>query len=731
MSLKKEDKQSKQSATTPNLAGLAGAQEFESQTPYKKLSVVCEDKFEKDLDAPHRETLGTRVTSNARWLCGEVASICHRRVPMLHWLPTYNFKEDLLSDIIGGATIGMVCLAQTLAHAAIATTKPIQGPYCAFVPAIAYAVFGTSAHASVSSGAIAAIIIADALKPWADIDDRTELASLLALVSGAVLIISGFFNLAFAVRFLSQPTISGFITGGSLLIVTQQLKNLFGFHDFPHTDHFVDLCRTMVKYILDAKADWVSFSLGVIMMVILDCFNRLKDRAKKAAKTKPPPAWAAYAKRFAEMKEIVVTVFGATCGYLIFPHYNLACVGKIPAGLPPFKLPWEIRTFNGLVNDSEKLRAFVIDGVLVSFTTFLTTYATTKKMALVHGYQLDAGQEMVALGSAGTAGAFFGAFPPSGSLSRTGLAADCGVKTQLGGIFCAVIIGLGLTFLTPALEFLPKCTLAAIIITSTKNLIDFETPRKLLKRWKSRRAGGMKRDLGIWCLAFFFTTFMGVLQGIGAAVVVSILLIVADAAAPQTVVVGLEKSLGNKWRNVEEWQTAKTFPGIMCWEFRGPLSFASAEWFQEQIEQARAKWDAIFMEKYDMKVKFVIMDLQSVHNLDSTALSVLEDVLVEWKKQGVTCIIASAKARVRVLIEEELGMRAKLLQQTDCMMSMEEAVSLAQTKIRAQRKGTIRREVQEAAALRIERFFRKIHAKPAPEDDPEQSRVIRTKSLPW
>merc|ERR1712048_1437647 len=104
-------------------------------------------------------------------------------------------------------------------------------------------------------------------------------------------------------------------------------------------------------------------------------------------------------------------------------------------------------------------------------SSFVTTFATAKKMALKFGYALDPSQEMIGLGCAGLSGSFFQAFPPSGSLSRTGLAADCGVKTQMGGLVSAGIIALGLQYLTPALFFLPKTTLAAIIITSTRNLI--------------------------------------------------------------------------------------------------------------------------------------------------------------------------------------------------------------------------------------------------------------------
>jgi MFS superfamily sulfate permease-like transporter len=674
----------------------------------------------------------------------------------------YSVREDLLSDIIGGSTIGMVCLAQTLAHAAIATTNAIQGPYCAFVPAIVYAFMGTSPHASVSSGAIAAIIIADQLVPWPDINDRTAMASLLALISGATLVMVGVCKLSFAVRFLSQPTISGFVTGGAILIVTQQFKNLFGFivspveceeirqkrldegasppicrpypegDIFPHTDHFVDLVKVLIEFSGHIMLE--SLLLGLLFMVMLDLFNRAKAKANglisAASKKKPPappPKWAQFVKRFAEMKEIIVVCIAASIGFFTrneHGHPAILCVGKIPQGLPPYNPPWDsdegasysaaamglwhsvapkigsasaafkadptFRDPDIWVYRSGMIHSFCVGGMLVAFTTFLTTYATTKKMSLKKGYVLDPAQEMIGLGCAGIGGSFFGAFPPSGSLSRTGLADDCGVKTQMGGIFCAGIIGLGLTFLTPILYFLPKTTLAAIIIMSTKGLIDFSTPKGLLKFWRPQSKGGLKRDFIVWCVAFVFTIFLGVLEGIGIAVVLSIGLVVADAAAPDAVVLGnVEKEKtalqGRKWRNIKDWPNSIRYPGIFIFEFRGPLSFASAEWFEERVEKYRKEEEA----SSGHNIKYVVLSFQSVHHLDYTAIKILEELLSLWKKRGLECIIAEAKASVRLLIEQELHQRCKLFDQTGFMLSVSDAVELARHKLNAHARVTV------------------------------------------
>lgn len=604
-----------------------------------------------------------------------------RRLPFLQWLPSYNWSEDLFCDVMGGTTIGMVCLAQTLAHAAIATTHDIQGPYTAFMPTLVYAFLGTSCHASVSSGAIAAILIADQLRQWPNMADRTELASLLAFVAGVTLLVMGTCKMAFAVRFLSHETLSGFITGGSMLIILQQTRNLFGFRHFPHTDGLFSHIKATYAHLGDIEP--ISLTLGIILMVVLDGFNRLKKYAALQVKKGGPEAKKyRIIKRFTEMKEIAVAAAGTLFGYLTADKDGvplLLTVGHIPSGLPTYRAPWDVPAFQDLASDTNKLANFLTGGVLVALCSFLTTYATTKKMALRFGYQLDASQEMIALGCAGITGSFFQAFTPSGSLSRTGLAADCGVRTQMGGVAAAAVVGLGLMFLTPSLKYLPKAALAAVIMKSTSNLMDWDTPKKLMRYWRPKNQGGLKRDMVIWCVAFVFTVFLGVVYGIGLAVLISIVLIVADAAEPQAVELGKVEAKHRRYRNVDDWPDAETYPGILVFEFRGPLAFASAEFFQEQIERRHFEKE----KKDKTRLSFIVLSFESVHHLDSTALTTLEDLLIEWREKSISCVIASARHQVRNLIQEKFVQqrleqkKSALLDQVDLMISVSDAVDLA------------------------------------------------------
>lgn len=625
------------------------------------------------LNAQDDDSDGQSSASSCQSCCRGLLQWVVDRVPMMEWLPKYDVKGYLFTDVVAGTTLALICVVQTLAHANIASTEVIQGPYCAFIPPLVYAMLGTSRHASISSGAIVAILLADQLSHFSDIEDRTQLASLLAAISGAFLVLMGLCRAAFAVRFLSQSLISGFVTGGSVLIMQGQLKNLCGMR-LPHVVGFFATALEMFRHIHTINVP--GMVLGVSQIVALNLMVRLKRYA--VAKIKgvglgPKPMQFVALKMLSEMKELVMVAVGICLAYATRGDDGeaiLPIVGHIPSGLPGFRLPWDSPAVERLMyRSTHRVHEFVLGGALLALTSFLSTYATAKKQAMNHNYRIDASQEIFALGMAGVAGSCFQSFTPSGSLSRTSLSSEMGVKTQLNGIMTTLVIGTVLMYLTPMLYYLPNATLGAIILKSSWNLMDFESAKQLWQSWLPFRVGGQRRDLVVWCIAFLLTICLGALYGIACAVLVAIGLIVYDAATPRAVTLGCVESIGNIWRDVEVWD-GKTYPGLLVVEFRGPLFFASAEWFQDELEKMRLQ------SKHPVKV--IVLNFGSVHDLDPTALSMLKELLTTWKKLDISCTIADAKSRVRLLLEKNFaGGKAPLLRQPAFIISLDDAVNLA------------------------------------------------------
>jgi sulfate transporter 4 len=77
--------------------------------------------------------------------------------PMLKWLRIYNFKANIMADIVAGLTVTAVIIPQSMSFAKLAGL-PIQfGLYSSFVPIYAYSVFGSSRQLAIGTSAVSSL----------------------------------------------------------------------------------------------------------------------------------------------------------------------------------------------------------------------------------------------------------------------------------------------------------------------------------------------------------------------------------------------------------------------------------------------------------------------------------------------------------------------------------------------------------------------------------------------
>jgi SulP family sulfate permease len=124
-------------------------------------------------------------------------------IPILEWLPKYNsslFKDDL----VAGITVGIILIPQGIAYALIAGLPPIYGLYCALVPQVMYAIFGSSRQVAVGPVAMDSLIVATGVSTLALVgsDSYIAIAILLALMVGVIQFVMGVFRLGFVPHFL-------------------------------------------------------------------------------------------------------------------------------------------------------------------------------------------------------------------------------------------------------------------------------------------------------------------------------------------------------------------------------------------------------------------------------------------------------------------------------------------------------------------------------------------------
>ncbi len=152
-----------------------------------------------------------------------------RWLPILDWGRRYN-GELLGEDLLAATIVALMLIPQALAYAMLAGLPPVVGLYASLVPLVVYTLLGSSATLSVGPMAVVSLMTASALSQVAESgsSDYIAAALVLALLSGAILLIMGLCRLGFLVNFLSHPVMTGFVSASGVLIAASQLKQLLG-----------------------------------------------------------------------------------------------------------------------------------------------------------------------------------------------------------------------------------------------------------------------------------------------------------------------------------------------------------------------------------------------------------------------------------------------------------------------------------------------------------------------
>ncbi len=247
--------------------------------------------------------------------------------------------------------------------------------------------------------------------------------------------------------------------------------------------------------------------------------------------------------------------------------------------------------------------------------------------------EVRANQELIALGISNVVGSMFQAYPTTGGFSRSAVSNEAGAKSGVAAIIAAIVVAITLLFITTWFYYLPKAVLASIIMVAVVGLIDFQFPKKL---WKYKRD-----DLLLLIVTFLITLTVGIKDGILIGVLLSLGLLVYRSTRPHIAQLGNFK--GTKYfRNINRFDAAEQRDDVLIFRFDGQLYFANSAYFRDNLfKMADEKGKAL---------KLIILDSEAINHLDSSAVNMLEGVLIELKTRGVKFYMADIIGPVRDVI---------------------------------------------------------------------------------
>ena len=508
---------------------------------------------------------------------------------MLTWLKGYR-RELLAGDLGAGVLVVLMLVPQGMAYALVAGLPPVAGLYASILPALAYALFGSSMVQSVGPMAITSLMTATSLAALAPSGSELygAMAAQMALISGVVLVLCGLLRLGFLSSFLSRPVMSGFTSGAALVIAASQLKVLLG---GPLT-----------------AINPTAAAIGLLSLLLLwlarSQLGRQLQRLGLAAKS-------------ADMLSKLVPAAILLLATLLvwqqdWQQAGVALIGPIPAGLPTL----------GLSLSLEQVRNLLAPSLLIGFMVFLSGQSAAVTLAQRRGERINTNQELLGLGAANVASALSGGFPVTGSISRSAVNYAAGANTPLASVITALLLAVLLLTPNAWLAWLPLPALAATIIIAVIGMLDLTTPREA---WRYDRA-----DAVAWLVTFSGVLLLGVEEGVMLGVVLSLGTVIWRASRPHIAVLGRLPG-SEHFRNIERY-AAETHPQIVLLRIDAGVFFGNAELISDHVLQTLTD-----------QTRHLVLVMTAINLIDTTGLYALAELNQSLAARGIKLHLAEVK----------------------------------------------------------------------------------------
>jgi SulP family sulfate permease len=521
------------------------------------------------------------------------------RFPALGPLQRYN-SEKFGYDIKAALNVALLALPQGMAYAAIADLPIHYGIICSALAAIVAPFFSSSRHTILGPTNATAFMVFSFFAAAGTLDKSPEeYMPLLVLMVGVLSVFGALFKVADLLQYVSRSVLVGYITGAAILILTNQLKHVFGIagpmSEGESADTFFIIVSKMTG--LYENYQWQPAVLGVGTLLLYLVLQKKIPTLPNFALCLAISAIAGWALR------TWVPVFASL---ETFTAFHLA---HLTPAIP--NINWEdISTLIGI--------AFAI-----AFLASLENTVMAKSLASRSGGRSDVNQDMLSVGMANIATSLVAAMPASGSLTRSALNYESHSKTRFSSIFCGLLCLAGFYILVklPIVENIPKASLAALVVGIAISLINIKNIRICLRSTPD--------DALVIITTFCATLLTRLDYAIFIGVALSITLFLRKASKPHLV----EYEINNEGdlRELGE-KRKRPIPAISIVHVEGDLFFGAADLFRTQVQRTIA----------DENLKVIILRLKNARHLDATSVLALEDLIKHTRKKGVHVLISGA-----------------------------------------------------------------------------------------
>jgi SulP family sulfate permease len=527
-----------------------------------------------------------------------------KHIPPLQWLSGYNLKT-LSSDTIAGITLTAYAIPVSLAYATLAGLPPQYGVFGYLLGGLFYAMLGTGKQLAIGPTSAISMVIGITLANLSGGDPQRwlDLASLTAMVMAGMSFLAYILHLDSMINFISETVLVGFKAGAAITIMLTQFPRMLGVAGGGH-DTFSRI-GILIHQFPDTNFYVLAFGVLAFLLILT---------GEKMFHGKP-------------IAIIVVVLSIIIISFTSLASYGFKTVGIIPAGLPKLHIP----SLNWVDIKSVGYLAFAC-----FLLAYIESVSAAKTLAQKNGYEINAHQELLALGMANLAISLGHGYPVSGGLSQSAVNDEGGAKTPLSLVFASVCIGICLLFLTGLLKNLPTVILAAIVFIAVERLINI---KEFMRMWRHN-----KFDFVIALLAFISVICFGILQGVLIGALASLILILKTVSSPHIAFLGRIPGT-DRFTDIKRHPDNELLPGVILFRVESPLVYFNTSYVYNHV------WPKITDSASTLKV--VIIDLSTSAYVDSSGARLIKRFFLQLEELGIIFKVAEAHSEVRDILRFE------------------------------------------------------------------------------
>ena len=584
--------------------------------------------------------------------------------------------SNIKGDAFGGITAGIVALPLALAFGVSSGLGPSAGLYGAIFISFFAALFGgtntqisgpTAPMTAVSMVIIAGIIAAN------DGDVNKALPAILTvfLLAGLIQIVLGAVGVGQYIKYIPYPVVSGFMTAiGVIILITQLLPSL-GYYpkeDLDYVNKFKPQAEeVMLENILKEEAEegilvLEDFKETIVRAEKITEPDILKESQTLAAKNASgvlgalkvlPRAikninWLEFIlalctifviygfKRITKKIPSTLVALVVMSGIAMIAKLDYRPIPTIPEGLPIPNL--------GIITEFKfgTIKPYIFTAIALALLGAIDSLLTSIVADNMTKTKHKPNKELLGQGIGNSIAAIFGGIPGAGATIRTVVNINSGGKTKLSGIIAGLL--LFSILMVPGLPNLasqiPAAVLAGILITVGIGVMDYKGLKAIPHLPKDIKLGPVRlsSEVMIMLIVLVLSSLWDLVYAVGIGLIISSLMFmkkIGDLTA---------ESSNLKPFKEEYWEDESDFPlklkeEVFIKHIKGPLFFGSTSDFQALSKQIPDT------------AKVVVIRLGRMQYLDQSGLYVMEDALLDLKKNNVKILFVNLRNQPKYMME--------------------------------------------------------------------------------